>query len=301
MSFYTPQYPFSPNSMNPDVFSSQSTPYNFYFNPVNVVYEPFLFSKRIARLDFDFMGKINVNEISSRGDVQSIMQLLYSIVFANITQVEAQQFGSKGALHSFMILQMAVEYYLNVVGKLSWEIHNLRKSMKNRNKTPPDFDQRIKNNYESQIQILKNDVEKRDLIIDNLSEKYQNVRRERDSLKCQLENLKKRATLRELRPQELKEEEKDDLSDSQLDFDPKIELNTPFISKEPKHKKINRNPRSVNSRPKHSSKPIQPSDKTTKKSGRYKKISSLSTQHYSDDFHELLLSSYSSASSSGWT
>lgn len=314
MIYGNPQYPYMPNSLNPDVFSSQSPPYNFYFNPVNVIYEPFLFSKRISRLDFEYMGKINVNEISSRGDIQSIMQLLHSIVFANITQVEANQFGSKGALHSFMILQMAVEYYLNVVGKLSWEIHNLQKERKPKNKMP-DFDQRMRANYESQIQILKNDIEKRNDIINNLSEKYQAVRRERDSLKSQLLSLKKRITLKQLRPNDFEEEEeKKDFSEGEVDFNPKFNsklkssstlLENPEKSQTNQKSKPQKNQKSkpnVKNR-KSQTKPAKKQDTSSKQPEKYLKLSSSNAdaQEYSDDYHELLMSTSSYASSSGWT
>ena len=306
MSFmYPPQYDFTNYTVDPAPSPAQPPPYNFYFEPKNVIFQPFYFAKRMARLDYDYLGHINVAKISEMGDIQSVMQLVMPIAFANLTQVEAQKrFGCPGAVHAFLILQMAVEYCLHSMANLKWESYLLQGQTQKKDKIPTDFDQRVRANYESQIQQLKSDIENRDLIIDNLTEKYSNVRRERDSLKAQLEGLKKRTTLRKLQPKEFEEEEEEgelhfslntnsmpqfNSSSPQVPMPPPkqqmhIDLSPKIYSKSPSSKS---NPKTISSKskpktnPKHSSKPNSKSNsKNSKKTDsnpkplKYLKLSS---------------------------
>lgn len=305
MSYYgQPRNDFSQNPAFFDAFSQQSSPYNFYFNPPNIEYKPFIFAKRISRLDYEMMGNIDVVKISQTGDIQFIMSILYPIVFSNITQVEAQQFGSRGALHSFMILQMAVEYYLYAVGQLTWEVHQLKKGQKNQNKIPDESDQRTKAMYESQIQILKSDIKERDMIIENLSEKYSNLLRDRDSLKCQLNSLKKRNYLHKIHPKEL---EPEDSSEGEIVPPPQLNIGPSNKSKPAAKRTKNTNPEKSLQKTRQ---PPRQSTKSKRPQNKYRDLNSKSSQSQSQTSEEQeqggeqqqeQMISFSSTSSSGWT
>ena len=60
---------------------------------------------------FTFLRRINT--IARTGDTASIEYLMQPIAFANITQEDMKQFGSRSALHAFLILQMGVEILLS--------------------------------------------------------------------------------------------------------------------------------------------------------------------------------------------
>ena len=64
---------------------------------------------------------INVQKIVSDGDLQSVKFYMQQFVKANFTKEDYSQFGSKGALQAFLILQLGCDYLLHQNKDLSKE------------------------------------------------------------------------------------------------------------------------------------------------------------------------------------
>ncbi|OHT00688.1 hypothetical protein TRFO_32549 [Tritrichomonas foetus] len=230
-SFFSPprpQYYFAPDpvSADPNVYSQQPPQYA----PTNFV-QPFLFSQRVARLNFESLENVDVTQIAKTGDILSIQQLLYPIAFANITQEDATEFGSRGALHAFLILQMAVEYFIGVVNSLMTQIQSQQHSNQQKMATTsPSPDTTLIHNYEAQIALLKKDIQSRDLIIENLSDKLSDCEIERNSLKARLQNANQRERARKLRPQN------DSISEGEVRPGPNLRLGISRTHKKAKNR-----------------------------------------------------------------
>lgn len=226
--FPKPEY-FSPPNMQSsymgrDMYSFYpcSYQYNYAYPNYNT---PFPFRKRVARINFNSLNNVDVLQLSKNGDVLYLQQLLYPLIFSNITQEDGEQFGSRGALHAFMILQLAVEYYMGVVYSLNEKLNQLQKPEKPKKEENPTQIMKL----EAQIQCLKKDIESRDLIIDNLSEKVADLKQERNKLKVQLDSLKAKEISRRINP--LSQE----LSEGEVESPPELKQ----LSTEPPHKSRN--------------------------------------------------------------
>lgn len=147
----------------------------------------YIFQKRINKMNWDLIGRYDVGNIARTGDIASIEQLMHPIAFANITQDDAEQFGSRGSLHAFLILQMAVELMLQ---KLS----TIPPTTPNQNPmappTPQQHTPQIIAQYEAQVNLLKKDIKSRDTIINNLTDKLQQAEIEKQEALAAVQSLK---------------------------------------------------------------------------------------------------------------
>ena len=142
------------------------------------------FTKRQTQLDWNWLGQVDVVKIGDTGDVMSLECLMSMIAFANITERDVEEFGSRGALHAFMILQIAVEYLLRQNGSLRAILENMRGN-KGQNERSP---------LETQVDMLKKDIRSRDVIIDNLSKEIEDLKHERNQLIAENQTLRNRET-----------------------------------------------------------------------------------------------------------
>ncbi|KAH0792581.1 hypothetical protein GPJ56_003415 [Histomonas meleagridis] len=143
----------------------------------------FTFARRINKMNWDLISNIDVSTIARNGDFASIEYLMHPIAFANITQDDLKHFNDRGALHAFLILQMAVEVLLVRIGNTPLP------SAVNQQK-PIEPNPQITAQYEARIDLLKKDIKSRDNIINSLTERVQVAEQERDELKTLLRTSK---------------------------------------------------------------------------------------------------------------
>jgi hypothetical protein len=123
----------------------------------------FQFARRINKMNWELIGNINVGQIAVTGDVASVEYLMPSIAFANITQEDAEIFGSRPALHAFLLLQMSVEILLAKLANIPTTPPPAAPQLA---VTPHQIAQ-----YEAKIDLLTKDIKARDSLISNLAEK----------------------------------------------------------------------------------------------------------------------------------
>ena len=276
--FPNPQYYFSPNAVTAEAGIYTTQPPSFA--PLNLI-QPFHFSKRIAKLDFQSIGNVDVTKIAKTGDILSVQQLLYPIAFANITQEDAPKFGTRGALHSFLILQMAVEYLIGVVNSLLSKTPPQNVKPKDPCSQPNDPLKTM--NYEAQIQMLKKDIQSRDLIIENISDKLSDCQAERDALREKLNVMKERKKQERLNP--IIENEPSE-GEYRFNYNPR-HSSTP----QPKRTQKRRN--------KNDQRPKNQRDETTNNSKR-KPYNLLESSSFYEETSSSSYYSSSDATSSGW-
>ena len=196
-----PQQPYcaAPNPFNCNYFSPELQPeieqeqegylppdpalYNFYSADQQFMQMPqqprYTFLRRINKMNWDLLANVDVGTIARNGDVASVEFLMQPIAFANITQDDIQQFGTRSALHAFLILQMAVEILL---GKLNNACPQVQQQVPQPQVPPQQIAQ-----YEARINLLNKDIQARDMMITNLTEKLKFAERSRDEAIGQLQ------------------------------------------------------------------------------------------------------------------
>lgn len=74
--------------------------------------ERFAFSQRTEPMKWQLAESLEVDQISRKGDLQSVLFYMEQFAFANIRDEDYKQFGSKGAMNAFLLLQLGCEYLL---------------------------------------------------------------------------------------------------------------------------------------------------------------------------------------------
>ena len=174
-----PGQPF-PNYQNYQ-FGDPSMP----MGPPQNIAAPYEFRRRINKMNWDMLAKIDVATIAKTNDVQSIEFLMSPIAFANISNEDSEHFGSQACLHAFLLLQLSVEYLLfklNTTPVPSFV-------QQSRMQQPPSQQQQnqLITNYEARIDLLNKDIKTRDILINSLSEKMRKAESERDALKAKMQ------------------------------------------------------------------------------------------------------------------
>jgi hypothetical protein len=141
----------------------------------------FTFMRRINKMNWDFLGNIDVGAIARTGDVNSVEYLLHPIAFANITKEDAPLFGSRASLHAFLLLQMAVEVLLS-------KLANVPASAV----APPAPIQPHPHQiaqFEAKVELLNRDVKSRDSIITSLTDRLRIAEQGRDEAYASIQAL----------------------------------------------------------------------------------------------------------------
>ena len=182
----------------------------------------FTFARRINKMNWDLISKIDVSTIARNGDFASIEYLMHPIAFANITQDDLTHFNDRGALHAFLILQMAVEVLLIRLGNTPPPATTV-----NQQKQP---NTQITSQYEARIDLLKKDIKSRDNIINNLTERVQIAEQERDELKTLLRTQKEPPkTTKPLKPHSRSTMETTEESEDSHEESGAIHIDTQYI------------------------------------------------------------------------
>jgi hypothetical protein len=116
-------------------------------------------------MSWNFFDRIDVGTMARTGDVESIESLMWVIIFTSVTTDHARLFGSRAALHVFLVLRMSVEVLLLKLKRISTAI-------------PPAPGQAAQ--HERRIELLNRGVRLRDLIITPFMERLKMAEQARD-------------------------------------------------------------------------------------------------------------------------
>lgn len=75
--------------------------------------ERYAWTPRTDKMKWAVAESIDIEQIVRSGDLNSVMFYMDQFVNANITKDDIPNFGSKGALNAFLVMQLAVDYLLN--------------------------------------------------------------------------------------------------------------------------------------------------------------------------------------------
>lgn len=156
-----------------------------YFNQLGSGPTSPTFQRRTSNLDWNYVGNIDVTRIGATGDTASLDALIPQIAYANISERDMHEFNSRGALHGFMILQIAVEHLMRQNAYLQ---HLSTKNSTKETTLHQKHDELAQ--YEAQVAMLKSDVRARDIIIDNLTHEIESLKHDRLVLAAQNETLR---------------------------------------------------------------------------------------------------------------
>jgi hypothetical protein len=143
-------------------------------------------SPRRDRLNWDIAEAIAIDQIWESGDLRSV--LFYTtkhFVNATVTKEDLPKFGTPGALHAFLLLQLGVDFLLSETQRLEAE------SGGDSAEAEMVYTKQIQQFNES-IFAARREIEKRDQQIAELEKKRRAVHRESQREKAELEACLKR-------------------------------------------------------------------------------------------------------------
>lgn len=156
-----------------------------YHNQPGTGYTGPIFQRRTRNLDWNYVGNIDVTKIGATGDTASLDELIPHIAYANISERDMNEFNSRGALHGFMILQIAVEHLMRQNAYLQQTLSQQSPQLPHQSTKPDELAY-----YEGQVAMLKSDLRARDIIIDNLTHEIESLKSDRLTLAAQNETLR---------------------------------------------------------------------------------------------------------------
>jgi len=107
---YAPPYPSQPYIPPQPLY----TPQPAIITPRPVLNkEKYAWAPRTEPMKWPLAESLDVDQIVRRGDLQSVEFYMQQFAFANISKEDFKQFGSKGALNAFLILQLGCDYLLS--------------------------------------------------------------------------------------------------------------------------------------------------------------------------------------------
>jgi hypothetical protein len=134
------------------------------------------FTRRSLPINWGYYSQVDVPRISTTGDRHSVELLMNNLAYGNITNADAAEFASRGALHAFLLLQLAVEHLAGQNYELR-AIQNLPPPPPPPPPPRPTFDPQ---NLHARMELMKKDIAARDLVIENLTLQIQALEHERD-------------------------------------------------------------------------------------------------------------------------
>lgn len=141
---------------------------------------------RTGRLKWDLMESIDVDEIVRKGDLGAVEFYLQSLINANITKEDAKNFGSKGALNMFMLMQLGLDYLLT-------QIHNYSvNAVIDQQKQYSDTVSEVSARYEQTLMHAQQQIAERDATIVRLRQNIQQLNNDAAQAKHIVKKLKQK-------------------------------------------------------------------------------------------------------------
>ena len=165
-----PQFYQPPPMQNPIVYQGPQPlpPQQIILTRPNPAKEKYAWQPRTEPMKWQLAESIDVDQIVRKGDLNSVEFYMEQFVFANLTKDDYKQFGSKGALNAFLILQLGCDYL-----------------MAQRNQAPPpptnEADQRLVEQYEKNINEAKKAILDHKKMIEKLQQQVKQLHADRET------------------------------------------------------------------------------------------------------------------------
>ena len=163
--FYQP-----PPMQNPIIYQGPQPlpPQQIILTRPNPAKEKYAWQPRTEPMKWQLAESIDVDQIVRKGDLNSVEFYMEQFVYANLTKDDYKQFGSKGALNAFLILQLGCDYL-----------------MAQRNQAPPpstnEADQRLVEQYEKNINEAKKAILEHKKMIEKLQQQVKQLHSDRET------------------------------------------------------------------------------------------------------------------------
>ncbi|OHT06521.1 hypothetical protein TRFO_25402 [Tritrichomonas foetus] len=161
--------------------------------------ERYAWAQRTEKMKWGVAESIDIDQIVRRGDLNSVLFYMDQFLNATITKDDLKQFGSKGALNAFLILQLGADYLMNQKSRLEAEMASQK----------PNNEQVNANliaQYNYNIDLASKNIQQRDEQIAVLKRQVAQMKQERKQHKSLLQKYhKKFAQLKGKKPSKKKE------------------------------------------------------------------------------------------------
>ena len=185
---FSPQKVGAPFGVGPGPVVVQQTPYQG--QPVVVPHaapskEKYAWAPRSEKMKWAVAESIDVEQIVRKGDLASVLFYMDQFVSANITKEDIQNFGSKGALNAFLVMQLGVDYLLNQKQKLESEVAAQQPAN-------AEMDAKHVEQYNMMVEAATKEIQARDAKLHEYEKRFKQMHDERRKAKVLLEKYRKK-------------------------------------------------------------------------------------------------------------
>ena len=185
---FSPQKVGAPFGVGPAPVVVQQTPYQG--QPVVVPHaapskEKYAWAPRSEKMKWAVAESIDVEQIVRKGDLASVLFYMDQFVSANITKEDIQNFGSKGALNAFLVMQLGVDYLLNQKQKLESEVAAQQPAN-------AEMDAKHVEQYNMMVEAATKEIQARDAKLHEYEKRFKQMHDERRKAKVLLEKYRKK-------------------------------------------------------------------------------------------------------------
>ena len=147
--------------------------------------ERYAWAQRTEKMKWGIAESIDIEQIVRRGDLASVLFYMDQFINATITKEDLKQFGSKGALNAFLILQLGADYLMAQKNRLEMELENQKPNNEQANAS-------LVAEYNKNMEIAVKHIQKRDERIAELRKREVDLLQEREKHKKLLQKYHKK-------------------------------------------------------------------------------------------------------------
>lgn len=145
----------------------------------NPAKEKYAWQPRTEPMKWQLAESIDVDQIVRKGDLNSVEFYMEQFTYANIQKDDLKQFGSKGALNAFLILQLGCDYLIA-----------------QRNQAPPpstnEPDQKLLEQYNQNIKAASDSIMQHKAMIKKLQSQISQLKNDRTKEKAIIDKYRKK-------------------------------------------------------------------------------------------------------------
>lgn len=181
---------FSPQKPGPQFAPVAAAPPQYAPQPVipshaGPTKEKYAWAPRSEKMKWAVAESIDVEQIVRKGDLTSVLFYMDQFVSANITKEDIQNFGSKGALNAFLVMQLGVDYLLNQKQRLEAEAAAQQPAN-------AEMDAKHVEQYNMMVEAATKEIQARDAKIHEYEKRFKQMHEERRKAKALLEKYRKK-------------------------------------------------------------------------------------------------------------
>ena len=172
---------YQPQIQNPTIYQPPQSlpPQQIILTRPNPAKEKYAWQPRTEPMKWQIAESIDVDQIVRKGDLNSVEFYMEQFAYANIQKDDLKQFGSKGALNAFLILQLGCDYL-----------------MAQRNQAPPpstnEPDQKLLEQYNQNIKAASDSIMQHKAMIKKLQSQISQLKDDRAKEKAIIDKYRKK-------------------------------------------------------------------------------------------------------------